>query len=104
MSMQVNQPFKIELIHKNANTKYSRYLLNTFSFGDWLDFILKNYGKFIAFKVIELNVPTDSVKLINWLQSDFKQLFDYDPIMWFASVASFPEELHQYLIPFHKDN
>ena len=102
MSMQVNYPFRIELIHKN--TEYSPQYLITFSFSTWLDFTSNPYGKFIAFKVIELNVPINSVKLINWLQSDFKQLFDYDPIMWFASVGSFPEELHQYLIPFHKDN
>ena len=101
MSMQVNSPFRIELIHKNV--KCPQYTLKTFTFGDWLDFILKTDGKFVAFKVIELNVPTNSVKFINWLQSDFKKLFDYDPIMWFASVGSFPEELHQYLTPFHKE-
>jgi len=61
------------------------------------------YGKPIGFKLIQLNVPTDSAKLINWLQTDFKELFDYDPLLWLASVTTVPVELHKYLIPFYPE-
>lgn len=101
MSMQVNSPFRIELIHENA--KCPQYTLKTFTFSDWLNFLLNTHGKFVAFKVIELNVSTNSVKFINWLQADFKQLFDYDPMLWLASVGTAPVELRPYLTSFHKE-
>ena len=108
MSMQVNKSFLIELIFRDTNktSKISYFnnsvlLVNgTAKFSSILEY---QYGKPIGFKLIELNVPTDSVKLINWLQTDFKELFDYDPLLWLASIATVPVELHQYLIPFHKD-
>ena len=108
MSMQVNKPLLIELIFRGTNktSKISYFdnsvlLVNgTDKFSSILEY---SYGKPIGFKLIELNVQTDSVKLINWLQTDFKKLFAYDPLLWLASVATLPTELHQYLIPFHKD-
>lgn len=104
--MQVNKPFKIELIF---NSDF-RFILDTFSTNVKLypmplqlaDLIRFN-GSLIAFRVIQLNVPTDSPKLINWLQHKFKPNFTYDPLLWLASVGTLPAELHQYLIPFHRD-
>ena len=104
--MQVNKPFEIELIFNNG----FRFVLNTFScivkvypVPLQLTDLIKLNGSLVGFKLIKLNTPTDSVKLINWHQHDFKPRFDYDPLLWLASVATLPVELHQYLIPFHKD-
>lgn len=111
MSMQVSNPFKIQLVFKPANTFFylDRFRLyehprNRPYFGKRIvqDAIF-DYGKPVGFKLIKLNVPVDNHKLINWLQHDFKDMFDYDPLIWLASVATLPVELHQYLIPFHKE-
>ena len=107
MSMQVNKPFIIELIFRDTNE-----VLKLMSFDPektnflktkWYSVMLYKYGKPTGFKFIELNVSTNSTKLINWLQYEFKPRFDYDPLIWIASVATLPVELRQYLIPFHKD-
>ena len=110
MSMQVNQPFIIEVSFKAGG----KFFVNEFKlkrlkmdvterfFTDYLlEDAIFNYGAPVAFKVIELNVPTNAIKLINWLQHEFKPLFEYDPLMWLASVGTMPIELRQYLIPFH---
>ena len=106
MSMQANKPFEIELIFKDDFT----FILNTFSnivklypVPMQLAHLINFGGSLVAFRVIRLNIPVDSPKLINWLQHDFKDMFTYDPLLWLASVATLPVELHQYLIPFHKD-
>ena len=39
-----------------------------------------------------------SPKLVNWIINDFKPLFDYDPMLWLASVGTAPVELREYLI------
>ena len=105
--MQVNKPFEIKLIFKDTPKTYTvdtfiAYETQRFGVRDFLN-LKTEYGKAIGFKLIELNVPTDSIKLINWLQQEFKFMFSYDPLLWLASVATLPVELHQYLIPFHKD-
>ena len=107
MSMQVNHPFIIELIYKGTNetlkiTSFSpiEHLVHIGQFVSTMEY---RYGKPVGFKLIELNTPTDSLKLIDWLQREFKPRFSYDPLLWLASVATLPTELHQYLIPFHKD-
>lgn len=105
--MQVNKPFVIECIYKGTN-KISRLdsfieseeLINIGTFVSTLKYV---YGKPIGFKLIELNVPINNPKFIAWLQHKFKYYFNYDPLMWLASVGTMPIELHQYLIPFHKE-
>ena len=110
--IQVTKPFIIEVSFKACG----KFFVNEFKlkrlnidvnerfFTDYLlEDAIFNYGAPVAFKVIELNVPTNSIKLINWLQHEFKPLFEYDPLMWLASVGTLPTELRQYLIPFHKD-
>lgn len=101
--MQVNLPFKIKLIF---NIKpFKSYTITGFSHPSILFYGIKNYGgKPIAFELIELNVNTDSLKLIKYLEEDFKQLFNYDPLLWLASVGTCPEELRKHLIPFHKES
>ena len=108
--MQVNSPFKIQLIFKPINTFFylDRFRLHDHSRRPYFhEYIVQdaiyNYGKPVGFKLIELNVPVDNLKLINWLQQDFKGMFDYDPLIWFASVGTMPIELRQYLIPFHTE-
>ena len=105
--MQVNKPFEIKLIFNGTPKTYTvdtfiAYETQRFGVRDFID-LKRKYGKAIGFKLIELNVPTDSTKLINWLQQEFKFMFSYDPLLWLASVGTMPIELHQYLIPFHKD-
>ena len=113
MYRQVTRPFIIEVSFKTGG----RFFVNEFKLKIPEDIVVNkkffkeylledaifDYGAPVAFKVIELNVPTNSLKLINWLQHNFKPLFEYDPLMWLASVGTMPIELHQYLIPFHKD-
>ena len=112
MSRQVTKPFIIEVSFKTGG----KFFVNTFKLkrlnidvnerfftGYILEDAIFNYGAPVAFKVIELNVPTNAIKLINWLQHEFKPLFEYDPLMWLASVGTLPTELRRYLIPFHKD-
>ena len=38
-----------------------------------------------------------SPKLINWLQNDFKTIFQYDPIKWWASISTVSPHLQPYL-------
>lgn len=111
--MQVTRPFTIEVSFKTGE----KFLVNEFKLNTLEDIVVNkkvftkylledaifDYGAPVAFKIIELNVPTNSLKLINWLQHEFKPLFEYDPLMWLASVGTLPTELHQYLIPFHKE-
>ena len=104
MSMQVNPQFIIRLIFRNKftitlyNTSTKHY--QSFNLTDAISY----YGKPIAFKLIKLNINLSSPKLIYWLQTEFKDLFDLDPLLWFASVGTMPVELHQYLIPFHSES
>ena len=121
MSMQVTKPFIIQVtkpfIIEVSFKAGGKFFVNTFKlkrpadievnerfFPEYLlEDAIFNYGAPVAFKVIELNVPTNSIKLINWLQQEFKFMFNYNPLLWLASVATLPAELPQYLIPFHKD-
>ena len=100
--MQVNKAFKIRLIF---NIKpFKSYTITGFSHPTILFYEIKNYGKPIAFELIELNVSTNSPKFIKWIEEDFKPLFNYDPLLWLASVGTCPEELRKHLIPFHKES
>ena len=99
--MQVNYPFKIKLIFKDTNK--SSYTITSYSDPLELFYGIKNYGKLFAFKWLELNTKPDSPKLIKWIEEDFKPLFNYNPLLWLASVGTCPEELRQHLIPFHKE-
>lgn len=104
--MQVHMPFVMDIIYKNTH-KIAK--LTSFEYGksvyagQFINRLNYEYGKPIGFKLIKLNVPITTPKLINWLQTDFKDMFEYDPLIWLASVGTMPIELHQYLIPFHKD-
>ena len=105
MSIQVNPPFIIKLIFRNT---YKFTIMGFSLYKDYPSFKLTDaisyYGKPIAFKLIKLNINSSSPKLIHWLQTEFKDLFDLDTLLWFASVGTMPVELHQYLIPFHSES
>lgn len=106
--MQVNPPFVIKIIFQNGYTfRISSFLLYANSSLRIPALTLKEavryYGRPISFKVLELNVDPTSLKFINWLETEFKPLFDYDPMLWLASVGTCPE-LAPLLIPFHKDS
>ena len=38
-----------------------------------------------------------TTKLINWLQTEFKELFDYDKFKWWASIATATPNIQPYL-------
>lgn len=108
--MQVNKPFEIELIFRGTNktvkiNTFSRieHLVHVGHIGQFFSTMECEYGKPIGFKLIKLNMPVTSKKFINWLKYEFKLRFDYDPLLWLASVATLPVELHQYLIPFYAE-
>ena len=109
MAMTVYNPFTIELIFrmnfKFTISSFSMYSISTELYKplDLTDAI-RYYGNPVAFKLLNLNINSDSPKLINWLQTDFKYIFDHDPLLWFASVGTMPIELRQYLIPFYQES
>ena len=96
--MQVNCPFKIEIITK-GKLRRQPYILKSYS----TSFIFPPGVRPTSFKWLELNTKPDSPKLIKWIEEEFKPLFNYDPLLWLASVGTCPEELRQHLIPFHKE-
>lgn len=98
--MQVNYPFKIKLIFKDFNKLYT---IKGYSHPSVLFYEIKNYGKIVAFEWLELNTKPDSPKLLKWIEEEFKPLFEYDPMLWLASVGTAPVELRPYLTPFHKE-
>lgn len=93
--MQVNKPFKIKIIFKSNHT----HILNTF-----ITLSANGVIKPTSFQWLELNVKPDSLKLIKWIEEEFKPMFEYDPFLWLASVGTCPEELRKHLIPFHKES
>lgn len=107
MSMQVIHPFVIELIYKDTSetlklNSFDMFKTNTIKAERFI--IMKNvHGNPIGFKLLELRLTKDSVKFTNWLQHEFKSLFTYDPLLWFASVGTMPKEFRKYLIPFHME-
>jgi len=40
-------------------------------------------------------------KLVKWIDNEFKPIFDYDPLMWLASVGTCSPELRPYLKDFY---
>lgn len=101
--MQVIIPFKIKLnfscTQYNGTPSISLYSYNTNS-----SFIQSVYhGKPTSFEWIEFNTKSDSPKLLKWIEEEFKPLFEYDPMLWLASVGTAPVELRPYLTPFHKE-
>lgn len=102
--MQVTTPFRIDLIFKDTTNIFDlqAFKPNAYTLS-FLEDLIYTHGNPIGFKLKYLNVPTNTPKFINWLQTDFKELFEYDPIMWFAGVGTMPVELHQYLLPFYQE-
>lgn len=95
--MQVNYPFKIEIIIRTELKK--PHILKSYN----TRLVLAPSVRPTSFKWLELNTKPDSPKLIKWIEEEFKPLFNYDPLLWLASVGTCPEELRKHLIPFHKE-
>ena len=101
--MQVHYFGTVELIFKDEY-RYSISLLpkvNLFA-EDMIISSAKYYiqrrGKPVAFVWNHTHSIKFSPKLVNWIINDFKPLFDYDPMLWLASVGTAPVELREYLI------
>lgn len=52
---------------------------------------------YVAFKWPDSVNRKLSPKLINWLQTDFKNFFEYNPLLWTASVAGVDPKFQPYL-------
>ena len=51
----------------------------------------------IAFIWHDSHLRPASPKLIKWLQTDFKSIFKYDPLKWWASISTVSPHLQPYL-------
>ena len=101
--MQVHSFGTVELIFKDKY-KYSirlLYKVNLFA-EDMIvpsaKYHIQRRGKPVAFVWNHTHSIKFSPKLVNWIINDFKPLFDYDPMLWLASVGTAPVELREYLL------
>ena len=93
--MQVNRQHKIELIFKEHPP------IKIFPL-DSTDTILisiplnykttKGFSKPCAFKWPDSYNRKPTPKLVKWFEEVFKQIFEYDPVMWMASCATLSPE------------
>lgn len=85
--MQVNSPSPITLIYPDK----SEASLRIYGGPNDSREIFINWGKNIhpiAFKWPDSHLRPLTPKLINWLQTDFKAMFDTNAFLWMASVAT----------------
>ena len=101
--MQVNSFGTVALIFRDEY----RYSINLLSKVNLLaenvivlsaEYYIQRRGKPVAFVWNHTHSIKFSPKLVNWIINDFKPLFDYDPMLWLASVGTAPVELREYLI------
>lgn len=87
MSMRTNlgEPIILIDIHGNGHKTYTynRYFIYE--------------PKPVAFKWPDSSNRKLSPKLIKWLQTDFKQMFEYNAMLWMASVAGVDTKFQPYL-------
>ena len=100
--MQVNYFGTVELIFRDEY-RYSIRLLSKVNLASEdmvasVEFHIQFRGRPIAFVWNHTHSIKFSPKLVNWINNDFKPLFDYDPMLWLASVGTAPIELREYLI------
>ena len=94
--MQVHSFGTVELVFKDKY-RYSIRLLSKFEVFA-VEYHVQHRGKPVAFVWNHTHSIKFSPKLVNWIINDFKPLFDYDPMLWLASVGTAPVELREYLI------
>ena len=94
--MQVNSFGTVKLIFRDEY-KYTITLLSDFKIFP-VKYHIQRRGKPIAFVWNHTHSIKFSPKLVNWINNDFKVLFDYNPMLWLASVGTAPVELREYLI------
>ena len=102
--MQVNSFGTVELIFKDES-RYSISLLSKVHLSAEgmyvmhpVEYHIQRRRKPVAFVWKHTHSIKFSPKLVNWIINDFKQLFDYNPMLWLASVGTAPVELREYLI------
>ena len=101
--MQVNSFGTVKLIFKDEY-KLSISLLSKVDLSakdmriPSAEYYIQRRGKPVAFVWNHTHAIKFSPKLVNWIINDFKPLFDYDPMLWLASVGTAPVELREYLI------
>lgn len=99
--MQVNSFGTVKLIFKDEY-KLSISLLSKVDLSTVymhpVEYHIQRRGKPVAFVWDHTHSIKFSPKLVNWIINDFKPLFDYDPMLWLASVGTAPTELREYLI------
>ena len=101
--MQVNSFGTVKLIFKDEY-KLSISLLSKVDLSakyiriPSAEYYIQRRGKPVAFVWNHTHSIKFSPKLVNWIINDFKPLFDYDPMLWLASVGTAPVELREYLI------
>jgi len=87
MSMRTNKGEPIILIDINKN-EWETYTYSKYPVG---------FPTAVAFKWPDSSNRKLSPKLIKWLQTDFKQLFEPNAMLWMASVASVDPKFQPYL-------
>lgn len=104
--MQVNYVSRIELIFAD-DYRYSIRPLHNFRRStqgyspiDW-NFILFNHGRPIAFIWHDSHLYPTLPKVIKWINTEFKPIFDYDPLKWFASVGTCSPKFRKHLKDFY---
>ena len=101
--MQVNSFGTVKLIFKDEyKLSISLLCMVNLSAKDMripsAEYYIQRKGKPVAFVWKHTHSIKFSPKLVNWIINDFKPLFDYDPMLWLASVGTAPVELREYLI------
>ncbi len=103
--MQVNSFGTVKLIFKDEYklsisllSKVNSSAVGMYNIMHPTEYHIKRRGMPVAFVWNHTHSIKFSPKLVNWIINDFKPLFDYDPMLWLASVGTAPVELREYLI------
>jgi hypothetical protein len=109
--MQVNSLSRIELIFAD-DYRYDLSVLGNCKKYEWSPDGFGTptlFGKLvflhrdpIAFIWHDSHLRKPSLKLIKWINEEFKPIFAYDPFKWFASVGTCSPELQFYLKDFYE--
>lgn len=100
--MQVNSIAPITVIYKD-NFKFPLKIYSKVNIAE-IKYATKYITGYKPIKFIweDSHLRPITPKLIRWLQEEFKPLFDYDPLLWLASVGTCCPEIRPYLKDFHE--
>lgn len=94
--MQANPSYVI-LLYPNSTQRKVRILSEFTEFYHVNQYINGNPEKPTHFLWPDSHLRKPTPKLIKWIQTDFKQMFDPNPFLWMASVGSVDQKLQPYL-------